>query len=121
MDVKTAFLHGDLEEDIYMMQPQGFKARGNEKMICKHQKSLSWLNQAPRQWYKTFDNFMSSSDFLRYQADHCCYVKSSDKSFIILLLYVEDMLIAGGCKREIEKLKGGLSKEFKMKDLGTAK
>ena len=64
---------------------------------------------------------MSSSGFLRCQADHCCYVKSLGNSFIILLLYVDDMLIAGECKRKIDKLKGELSKEFEMKDLDAAK
>ena len=64
---------------------------------------------------------MGSSGFLRCQAHHYCYVKNLGNSFIILLLYVDDMLIAGECKWEIDKLKRELSKEFKMKDLGTAK
>ena len=64
---------------------------------------------------------MESSDFLRREANHCYYVKNLDNSFIILLLYVDDMLIAGGCKWEIDKLKGELSKEFEVKDLGIAK
>ena len=61
---------------------------------------------------------MGSSGFLRCQADHYCYVKSLGNSFIILLLYVDDMLILGGSKRDIDKLKGEVSKEFEMKDLG---
>ena len=65
MDVKTAFLHGNLEEEIYMMQPQGFEVRGNKKMVCKLHKSLYGLKQAPRQWCKKFDSFMSSNGFLR--------------------------------------------------------
>ena len=64
---------------------------------------------------------MSSSGFLRCQADHCCYVKNLGNSFIILLLYVDDMLIVGECKQEIDKLTGELSKEFEMEDLGAAK
>ena len=121
LDVKTAFLHGDLEEEIYMIQPQGFEVQGKEKMVCKLQRSLYGLKQAPRQWYKKFDSFMGNNGFLRCQADHCCYVKIFGDSYIILLLYVDDMLIAGGCKREIDKLKRELSKEFAMKDLGAAK
>ena len=105
MDVKTTFLYSDLEEEIYMMQPQGFEVRGKEKMVCKLQKSLYGLKQAPRQWYKKFDSFMNSSGFLRLQAYHCCYVKSLGNSFIILLLYMDDMLIACRCKHEIDKLK----------------
>ena len=64
---------------------------------------------------------MGSSSFLRCQAHHYCYAKNLGNSFIILLLYVDDMLIAGECKWEIDKLKGELSKEFEMKDLRTAK
>ena len=94
LDVKTAFLHGDLEEDIYMHQPQGFIVQGKENLVCKLRKSLYGLKQAPRQWYKKFDSFMYSTGFTRCQADHCCYVKSFDNSYIILLLYVDDMLIA---------------------------
>ena len=58
LDVKTAFLHGDLEEDIYMQQPEGFTMQGKENQVCKLKKSLYGLKQAPRQWYKKFDNFM---------------------------------------------------------------
>ena len=121
MDVKTAFLHGELEEEIYMVQPQGFEVRGKEKMVCKLQRSLYGLKQAPRQWYKRFDTFICSNGFLRCQADHCCYIKSLGDSFIILLLYVDDMLIVGASKQSIDKLKWELSQEFAMKDLGAAK
>ena len=98
IDVKKTFLHSDLKEDICMVQPQGFEVTGKEKIVCKLQKSLYGLKQAPRQWYKKFDNFMGSNGFLRCQADHCCYVKNLGNSFIILLRYVDDMLIAGGSK-----------------------
>jgi hypothetical protein len=76
LDVKTAFLHSDLEEDIYMRQPQGFIVQGKENLVCKLRKSLYGLKQALRQWYKKFDSFMYSTGFTRCQADHCCYVKS---------------------------------------------
>ena len=94
--------------------------RDKDKMLCKLQKNLYALKQAPRQWYKKFESFMSSSGFLRCQADHCFYVKSLGNSFTILLLYVDDMLIAGGCKQDIDKLKRELSDDFEMKDLSAA-
>jgi ATP-binding cassette subfamily B (MDR/TAP) protein 1 len=110
MDVKTAFLHGDLDEEIYMVQPEGFEKTRKEHLVCKLKKSLYGLKQAPRQWYKKFDSFMTSHEYTKTDADHCVYVKTfrGDK-FIILLLYVDDML-----KKE-------LSKFFDMKNLGPAK
>ena len=64
IDVKTAFLHSDLEDEIYVQQPQGFEVKGKEKLVCKLQKSLYGLKQAPRQWYKKFDSFMKKNGFL---------------------------------------------------------
>ncbi|KAE8685157.1 Expansin-A8 [Hibiscus syriacus] len=92
-----------------------------ENLVCRLKKSLYGLKQAPRQWYKKFDSFMGSSGFTRCQADHCCYIKRFDNSFIILLLYVDDMLVAGSDMQEILHLKQKLSKQFAMKDLGAAK
>ncbi|RVW83913.1 Retrovirus-related Pol polyprotein from transposon TNT 1-94 [Vitis vinifera] len=110
LDVKTAFLHGDLEEDLYMIQPEGFIVQGQENLVCKLRKSLYGLKQAPRQWYKKFDNFMHRIGFKRCESDHCCYVKSFDNSYIILLLYVDDMLIVGSDIEKINNLKKQLSK-----------
>ena len=121
LDVKTAFLHGDLEEDLYTIQLEGFITQGQEDLVCKLKKSLYGLKQAPRQWYKKFDSFMRRIGFKRCEVDHCCYVKSFDNSYIILLLYVDDMLIAGSSIEEINNLKKQLSKQFAMKDLGAAK
>ncbi|KAJ0494593.1 putative RNA-directed DNA polymerase [Helianthus annuus] len=121
LDVKTAFLHGDLDEDIYMAQPEGFQAKGKENLVCKLKKSLYGLKQAPRQWYLKFDNFMGRNGFKRCEMDHCCYLKKFEKSYVILLLYVDDMLIAGSDMKEITKLKKQMSEEFEMKDLGPAK
>ena len=104
LDVKTAFLHGDLEEDIYMYQPEGFVVQEKEGSVCRLKKSLYGLKQAPRNWYKKFDSFMRSSGYIRCQADHCCYVRQLDNSYIILLLYVDDMLIAGANIDEINNL-----------------
>jgi ATP-binding cassette subfamily B (MDR/TAP) protein 1 len=121
LDVKTAFLHGDLEEDLYMVQPEGFRIAGKEDLVCKLGKSLYGLKQAPRQWYLKFDDFMMRNGYTRCVMDHCCYVKHFKGSYIILLLYVDDMLIAGSNMVEINKLKRQMSEEFEMKDLGEAK
>ncbi|KAL6334618.1 hypothetical protein AAG906_019470 [Vitis piasezkii] len=105
LDVKTTFLHGDLEEDLYIIQPKGFIVQEQENLVCKLRKSLYSLKQAPRQWYKKFDSFMHIIGFKRCEVDHCCYVKSFDNSYIILLLYVDDMPIVGSSIEKINNLK----------------
>ena len=109
MDVKTAFLHGDLEEEIYITQPDGFKVTGKENWVCKLSKSLYGLKQSPRQWYKRFDQFMIGQNYTRSSFDHCVYFrKLQDGSFIYLLLYVDgikesrrDMQIEGSTEQGV--------------------
>ncbi|KAH9745517.1 hypothetical protein KPL70_004101 [Citrus sinensis] len=93
LDVKTTFLHGELEEEIYILQPEAFAETGKENLVCRLNKSLYGLKQAPR---------------------------FEDNDFIILLLYVDDMLVAGPNKDRIQELKAQLAREFEMKDLGPA-
>ncbi|KAE8711089.1 Retrovirus-related Pol polyprotein from transposon TNT 1-94 [Hibiscus syriacus] len=121
LDVKTAFLHGNLEEEIYMLQPEGFEEKEKKNLVCKLNKSLYGLKQAPRCWYKRFDSFIMCLGYNRLNADPCAYFKrSGDNDFVILLLYVDDMLVAGPNKDHIEELKAQLAREFEMKDLGSA-
>ena len=118
LDVKTTYLHRDLEDKIYIEQPEGFEMAEKKCMMCKLNKSLYGLKQAPRQWYKKFDSFIKSQTYTKTYSDPCIYFKIfSENNFIILLLYVDDMLIVGKDKGLIEKLKGDLSKSFDMKDL----
>uniref|UniRef100_A0A2N9FA36 CCHC-type domain-containing protein n=1 Tax=Fagus sylvatica TaxID=28930 RepID=A0A2N9FA36_FAGSY len=122
LDVKTAFLHGNLEEEIFMVQPEGFKQPGTENLVCRLKKSLYGLKQSPRQWYKRFDSYMIQIGYTRCEYDCCVYVRIlEDGSYIFLLLYVDDMLIAAKSMCEVKRLKSLLHKEFEMKDLGAAK
>lgn len=122
LDVKTAFLHGELDEEIYMAQPSGYKVAENDKLVCKLKKSLYGLKQSPRQWYKWFTQFMLGQGYTRSPYDPCVYFREvRDGSFIYLLLYVDDMLIASKSNLEIENLKKTMSMEFEMKDLGEAR
>jgi len=75
LDVKTAFLHGDLKEEIYMTHPEGYKVAGKEDWVCKLSKSLYGLKQSPRQWYKRFDKFMKDQKYMRSKYDHCVYLR----------------------------------------------
>ena len=118
LDVKTAFLHGDLEETIYMDQPEGIKP-GTENLVCLLKKSLYGLRQSPRQWYKRFDEFMLGIKFIRYSYDSCVYLKmKNDQVAMSLLLYVDDMLIASRSMQDIQELKQQLNSKFELKDLG---
>ena len=122
MDVKTALLYGDLDKEIYMEQPQGFTIKGKEDYVCTLKKSLYGLKQAPRQWYKKFESVMGEQGYRKTTFDHCVFVhKFSDDDFVILLLYVDDILIVGRNVSRIDKLKKQLSKSFSMKDLGPVK
>jgi hypothetical protein len=122
MDVKTAFLHGDLKEEIYMEQPEGYVVKGKEDYVYRLKKSLYGLKQAPRQWYKKFESVMIQQGYKKTTSDHCVFMKRfSDDDFIILLLYIDDMLIVGQNSSRINNLKKELSKSFAMKDLGSAK
>ena len=121
LDVKTAFLHGDFEEEIYMTQSTRFKTAGKEHMICKLKKSLYGLKQSPRQWYKRFDSFIRGKRHTRsHYNPYVYYNKLSSGVYIYLLLYVYDMLIASKSRYAINKLKD-LSSEFEMKYLSEAK
>ena len=122
IDVKTTFLHGNLEEEIYMKQPDGFLVEGKKDYVCRLRKSLYGLKQAPRQWYKKLESFMCEQGYKKTTYDHCVFVKSfSSDDFIILLLYVDDMLIVGKDIFIIDRLKKTLSESFAMKDMGAAK
>nr|GEX49786.1 retrovirus-related Pol polyprotein from transposon TNT 1-94 [Tanacetum cinerariifolium] len=121
LDVKTAFLYGNLKEEIYMLQPEGFKQKGKKNLVCRSNKSLYGLKQASRCWYKRFDSFIMSLECNRLHVDPYTYFKRfRNNDFIILLLYVDDMLVACPNKDRINKLKAHLTREFEMKDLGPA-
>ena len=94
MDVKTAFLKGNLEEEVYMKQPEGFFIEGKEKMVCKLKKSIYGLKQASRQWYIKFNDTIKSFGFEEIIVDRCIYRKISGSKFIFFVLYVDDILVA---------------------------
>ncbi|RVX00023.1 Retrovirus-related Pol polyprotein from transposon TNT 1-94 [Vitis vinifera] len=121
LDVKTAFLHGELDELIYMQPPEGFGEGIKDGQVCLLKKSLYGLKQSPRQWYKRFDKYMLDIGFNRSSHDGCVYFKLTDDSMVYLLLYVDDMLVACKEKRHLEQVKEMLKAEFEMKDLGSAK
>ncbi|KAL0339151.1 UNVERIFIED_CONTAM: Retrovirus-related Pol polyprotein from transposon TNT 1-94 [Sesamum angustifolium] len=119
MDVKTA-LYGELEEEIYMDQPEGFVAHGNERKVCKLVKSLYGLKQAPKQWHEKFDQTILAFGFTVNENDKCIYCKVKGDRIIILCLYVDDILLIGSCIEIITETKSFLKNKFEMKDMGEA-
>ncbi|GEQ68982.1 hypothetical protein JCM33374_g2652 [Metschnikowia sp. JCM 33374] len=122
MDVKTAFLNGVLKEELYMRQPPGYsssKIKG--EFVYKLNKSLYGLKQAPQVWNETINRELKTQGFKSCNNEPCLFVKGSGSGYILLALYVDDLLIVSSSDEEIAIAKKKLSEAFKMKDLGLAK
>ncbi|KAH9686891.1 hypothetical protein KPL70_014557 [Citrus sinensis] len=120
MDVKTAFLNGDIEETIYMVQPENFVLEDSKKMVCKLTKSIYEPKQASRQWYFKFHQIIISYGFEANVINECVYHKFSGSKHIFLVLYVDNILFATNDIGILHDTKSFLSKYFEMKDLGDA-
>ena len=120
IDDKTAFLNGDLYEEVYMQQSEGFVVDGKENIVCRLQKFIYSLKQASRQWYLKFHDVVPSLDFEENTVDSCIYLKINGRKFIFLILYVDDILLASNDLGLLMDVKRMLSQNFDMKDLGEA-
>ncbi|CAM8885096.1 unnamed protein product [Rhodiola kirilowii] len=122
LDVNNAFLHGDLHEEVYMTFPPGFfKKEKQAGMVCKLNKSLYGLKQAPRQWFSKFADALSSYGFLQSPNDHSLFTFDHNGDFLILLVYVDDVVLTGTSTSQIDKVKAYIHVEFQIKDLGYLK
>ncbi|GJV11722.1 zinc finger, CCHC-type containing protein [Tanacetum coccineum] len=117
MDVKTAFLNGELEEEVYMEQPEGFVIQGQENKVCKVIKSLYGLKQALKQWHQKFNQVILSNGFRINESDKCVYSRFINGKGVIDD-YIDDMLIFGTDLEQVQMTKKLLSENFDMKDLG---
>ncbi|XP_070674720.1 uncharacterized protein [Malus domestica] len=117
LDVKNAFLHGILEDEVYMAQPPGFEDVHHPHLVCKLQKSLYGLKQAPRAWNDRFTKFLPHLGFQTTYSDSSLFVKTVDSGIVILLLYVDDIIITGSASASIQQVITALHTEFDIKDL----
>uniref|UniRef100_A0A2N9H6I0 Integrase catalytic domain-containing protein n=1 Tax=Fagus sylvatica TaxID=28930 RepID=A0A2N9H6I0_FAGSY len=120
LDVNNAFLHGDLDEEVYMTPPPGYCPKG-ETRVCRLRKSLYGLKQASRNWFFKLTTVLLDAGFTQSQADHSLFTLVSTTSITIVLVYVDDILVAGNDLSQIETFKHALSTNFKTKDLGPLK
>jgi hypothetical protein len=120
MDVKTAFLNGNLTEDVYMIQPEGFTDPKDASKVCKLQRSIYGLKQASRSWNLRFDEVVKGFGFIKNDEEACVYKKESGSSIVFLILYVDDILLIGNDVNFLDTIKESLKRSFAMKDLGEA-
>jgi hypothetical protein len=118
MDVKSAFLNGDLAEEVYVVQPPGYITAGKEEHVLRLQKALYGLHQAPRAWYAKLDDTLGTLGFTRSVLEHAVYRRGDGTNFLLVGIYVDDLIITGTDAAAITKFKGQMQKLFKMSDLG---
>ncbi|GKA61298.1 retrotransposon protein, putative, ty1-copia subclass [Tanacetum coccineum] len=120
MDVKTAFLNGYLNEEVYMEQPEGFVNPKYPNRVCKLKRSIYGLKQASRQWNKHFDDEIKKFGFSQNADEPCVYLNANGSKVTFLILYVDDILIMGNSIPMLQDVKSYLGRCFAMKDLGEA-
>ncbi|KAM2874298.1 hypothetical protein COP2_017588 [Malus domestica] len=118
LDIKNAFLHGDLEEEVYMTQPQGFVDPQQPDHVCRLVKSLYGLKQAPRAWNSKFTSYLPSLGFTTSLSDTSLFVKVDDADIILLLLYVDDIILTGSNPTKVQYVINDLAGVFDLTDMG---
>ena len=117
MDVKTAFLNGEIDKPIYMEQPEGYAKENQEHLVCLLKKSLYGLKQAPRIWNKLLTKSLEAEGFQQLQSDNCVFVRHVENGIEIIATYVDDMTIITPTKPQMVKVKKMLQSKFEVKDL----
>ncbi|KAK8913818.1 hypothetical protein KSP39_PZI024059 [Platanthera zijinensis] len=120
MDVKSAFLNGVLNEEVYIDQPPGYVKKGDENKVCRLKRALYGLKQAPRAWYGRIDSYFEKIGFRKCPYEHTLYIKEEGGKFLFVCLYVDDLIFTGNSESLCEDFKKMMTKEFEMSDLGHA-
>eukprot|EP01018_Ginkgo_biloba_P023828 Gb_00935 [translate_table: standard] len=118
MDVKSAFLNGYVNEEIYVEQPQGFDIVGKENKVYKLKKELYGLKKASRAWYSRIDTYFQQKEFQKISSDPNLYIKVIGSDILIVSLYVDDLIYTGNNHHMLHDFKVDMCKEFEMSDLG---
>jgi hypothetical protein len=119
LDVKSAFLHGELTETVYVEQPLGYVIKGKEEQVYKLHKALYGLKQAPRAWYSKIEKYFIKEGFVKCPHEATLFVKNDDRqNWLIISLYVDDLIFTGNNSILFQKFKSSMMKTFDMTDLG---
>jgi hypothetical protein len=118
MDVKSAFLNGDLQEEVYVLQPPGFIKLGEEHKVLKLCKALYGLHQAPRAWNVKLDDTLLSFSFRRCLSEPAIYTKLVRRPQLVIVVYADDIMITGASNNDIKQFKQEMAKVFSMSDFG---
>jgi hypothetical protein len=118
MDVKSSFLNGELEEEVYIEQPKGFILSEKEDYVCILKKALYGLKQAPRAWYSRLDRYLQQQGFRKGNADNNLYIKVNQNNLLIIEVYVDDIIFGSNDDRMSQKFAKDMQNEFKMSLLG---
>ena len=119
LDVKSAFLNGEIKEVIYVKQPEGFLVKGKEGWVLRLKKALYGLKQAPRAWYFKLHSCLHSLGFIKSDYEQSLYLKRSDANTLIVGVYVDDLIITVSSSAVIEDFKAEMAREFDMSNLGS--
>jgi hypothetical protein len=118
MDVKSTFLNGELEEEVYIEQPEGFLLSEKEDYVCRLKKALYGLKQAPRAWYSRLDRYLQQQGFRKGNADNNLYIKVDQDNILIIEVYVDDIIFGSDDDRMSKKFSKDMQNEFEMSLLG---
>lgn len=118
MDVKSAFLNGKLEEEVYMEQPKGFSLTDKPDYVCKLKKALYGLKQAPRAWYARLDKYLQDKGFKKDSADSNLYTKTEGGDLLVVLVYVDDIIFGCTNNSSVQWFANSMKSEFEMSMIG---
>ncbi|MCO5594757.1 hypothetical protein L7F22_048790 [Adiantum nelumboides] len=118
MDVNNAFMNGDLEEEVYMIQPEGYQHPEFPYYVCRLKKALYGLKQASRAWCEKITKFLKKIGFKQSTDDHSLFLKHVDGEIVVIVIYVDDLILTGSHDEQILDVKKSLLRELNMKDLG---